>query len=188
MPCTTTRFTDVQSTAGYAGAPPGRYPRNAERAFARASSRSAIRFSCPVVVPGTHAASTASSTAITIRPASFILASSRLLLITIPMGRVYLVLASACGGSRVLLVVPVARGLNLGSVLVGPNGEGEHGLEERSAELGERVVDARRNRRVDGARHHAVALEAAQRERQHPLRNALDGAAKLAEALRAVAE
>src|SRR6185437_14044016 len=40
---------------------------------------------------------------------------------------------------------------------------------ERLAELGEPIFDARRDFRVDGAGHEAVALEVAQGQRQHAL-------------------
>ena len=48
--------------------------------------------------------------------------------------------------------------------------------QQLAAEVGQLVVDARRDRRKDGARDEAVALQVAQRRRQHLLRDAADHA------------
>src|SRR3954454_19397797 len=54
-----------------------------------------MALSSNVVTPGTHAASTASSTALTMRPASRILSSSRWLLRMMPMFELYACARSA---------------------------------------------------------------------------------------------
>ena len=60
--------------------------------------------------------------------------------------------------------------------------------EERLAGVGELVLDARRHARVDVAQHEAVALELAQRGREHAARDAVDLAQQLVEALGAVGQ
>jgi len=81
-----------------------------------------------------------------------------------------------------------ARRLNGLAVLFGPCGEGHDGLDERAPEFGEFVVDARRGRGRHGARHQAVSLEAAECERQHPLRDPIDRSTQLAETHRSVSQ
>src|SRR6266404_3314960 len=56
------------------------------------------------------------------------------------------------------------------------------------AKPGQLVIDARRDGRRDRAVDETVALEVAQGQREHALRYARDLAAKLVEALRALAE
>jgi hypothetical protein len=66
----------------------------------------------------------------------------------------------------------VAGALDLGTVALRPHRGLGHRLEQRSSEGREGVVDARRNRWINGALHESVPLEAAQREGQHALRDA----------------
>src|SRR5258708_18756922 len=61
-------------------------------------------------------------------------------------------------------------------------------LPPAAAEIGQFVIHARRNGREHRARHQAVALEPAQRQGQHPLRDAADHALDLVEAARAASE
>jgi len=81
-----------------------------------------------------------------------------------------------------------AGGFNVGLMPERPCAERPDRLSQRTAERGELVIDARRDRRRDGARHEPVALEAAQREREHALRDAADRALDLTEATRTVGE
>jgi len=61
-------------------------------------------------------------------------------------------------------------------------------LPQAASEIGQFVIHARRNGREHRARHQAVALEPAQRQGQHPLRDAADHALDLVEAARAASE
>ena len=59
---------------------------------------------------------------------------------------------------------------------------------QRAAKVGQLIIDARRDARGDGAADEAVALEVAQSERQHALRDGGDLAPQLVEAPTAGAE
>jgi hypothetical protein len=74
------------------------------------------------------------------------------------------------------------------SILHGPLAEGADRNQQFAAERRQLIVDARRNRREDGAADEAVAFEAAQRRGQHLLRDAADRTLDLAEALGAITE
>src|SRR6185369_3050901 len=69
-----------------------------------------------------------------------------------------------------------------------PGGEAADRLLKGLAELGQLIVDPRRNRRGDRAADQTVALEIAKGQRQHALRYTWDLAAELIEALRSAAE
>src|SRR5262249_27154882 len=84
-----------------------------------------------------------------------------------------------------LAIVRLARALDRGSVLLRPRRERRHRLEESPPEGREPVVHARRDRREYGARDEPIALEAAERERQHSLRDAFDRALERGETRRA---
>ena len=73
-------------------------------------------------------------------------------------------------------VVGGAGGGNLGLVRFGPGDERLGRLQQGRAERGQLVVHPRRHHGMDGARDQAVALELAQRGRQHPLTDAVDQA------------
>ena len=66
-----------------------------------------------------------------------------------------------------------------------PNVHRHQRIDECPAYLREFVVHARRDGREDGSRHQPVPLQASQREREHALRDAFDGAAYLVEPHRA---
>jgi hypothetical protein len=59
---------------------------------------------------------------------------------------------------------------------------------QRRAERGERVLDARRYHGVDPPRHEPVALELAQRDREHALADPVDPPLQLGEAQRPLLE
>src|SRR5579862_5124861 len=69
-----------------------------------------------------------------------------------------------------------------------PGAERRDRLQQVAAERRERIIDARRDGRKHRARHQTVALEPAQRQGQHALRDAADRAPQLVEAQRAVAK
>ena len=73
-------------------------------------------------------------------------------------------------------------------MIVRPLAQRFHRLPQPTSEIGQFVIDPRRNGREHGARDQAVALKSAQRQGQHPLRDAADHALDLVEAPRAVAE
>ena len=73
-------------------------------------------------------------------------------------------------------------------MIVGTFAQRFHRLPQPASEIGQFIIDPRRNRREHGSRHQAVAFKSAQRQRQHPLRDAADHALDLVEAPRAVAE
>ena len=75
-----------------------------------------------------------------------------------------------------------------GPVLSRPVGDRDHRFAERASQLRKLVVDTWWNRRKDGARDKAVALEPAQRQRQHTLGDPPDRAAQLVEPHGAVGE
>src|SRR6185312_16261099 len=75
-----------------------------------------------------------------------------------------------------------------GAILTRPGAELAHRLEQRAAEPGQFVIDARRNAGRHRAREQPVTLEGAQRERQHALRDRAQRLAQFIEALRSVAE
>ena len=78
------------------------------------------------------------------------------------------------------------RALDLRQVLERPFAERLHRLRQPAAEFGEFIVDPRRNGRKHGARDQPVALQPAQGQGQHPLRDAADLALQLIEAHRPV--
>src|SRR6185437_13689471 len=53
--------------------------------------------------------------------------------------------------------------------------------DQRAPEIGQLIIDARRNRRIDGPRHQPIAFETTQSERQHALRYAADRTPELVE-------
>src|ERR1700726_3658954 len=73
-------------------------------------------------------------------------------------------------------------------MIVRPFAERLHRLPQPAAEIGQFVIDPGGNGREHGAGDQAVALEPAQRQGQHPLRNAADHALDLVKASRPVAE
>jgi hypothetical protein len=85
-------------------------------------------------------------------------------------------------------IEPGARVLNLSLMLRRPSTKRFHRLSQAPTKLRQFIVDSRRNGRENGARDQPIALQTAQGERQHPLRNAADPALDLVEALWAVAE
>src|SRR6185312_16682894 len=76
------------------------------------------------------------------------------------------------------------RVLNGGAVLARPRAEPADRFQQRAPQPGELVIDARWNRGEHRARDQPVALERAQGERQHALRDAPKRAAQFVEALR----
>src|SRR6266852_3684028 len=90
-------------------------------------------------------------------------------------------LINLASASRLPGIEPAPRGLDGGAVLPRPQAEPAHGIEQGMAELRELVIDARWNGREDGAGHEAVALQAPDRQGQHPLRDAAERAAQLVE-------
>src|ERR1700719_1224548 len=62
------------------------------------------------------------------------------------------------------------------------------GLTQGSAQSRKLVVDPRRYGRIQGTRHEPIALQSPQGQRQHPLRDAVNCAAKLVKAHRTVPE
>src|SRR5690606_4476063 len=63
-----------------------------------------------------------------------------------------------------------------------------HRLQKVSPEIGQRIFDTRRDRRINAPRHIAVALEPAQRRGQHLLRDAADPPPERTEAHHPLAE
>jgi len=80
------------------------------------------------------------------------------------------------------------RRLDLQEVRVGPGHQLSDRGVQRLAELGERVVDARRHGRVRGPGHDAVALQPPQGYGKHARGDTVDAAQQLAEPARPVAE
>src|SRR6266851_2808560 len=76
---------------------------------------------------------------------------------------------------------PRAALLNLGLMLHRPFAERFHRLPQSAPKIRQLVIDPRWNRREYRPRHQAVALKAAQGQRQHPLRDAADHALDLVE-------
>src|SRR5690606_40257530 len=77
-----------------------------------------------------------------------------------------------------------ARLFDRGVVLLRPDPDAAEGGAQAASEFGQRVVDMRRDDRVDGARDEAVALHVAQGLRQHLLADAAHMPADLREAER----
>ena len=71
---------------------------------------------------------------------------------------------------------------------VGPVIQGTERNEQRSAQIGQLVVDPGRHGGVDGTADQSIALQTAQGEREHALADALDGAVQLVEAVRPLTE
>ena len=88
--------------------------------------------------------------------------------------------------SVLLRVIDRPCGPDRGVVLGRPLHERAQKRKEGMTERGQLIFDARRLGRVDGAREIAVALQIAQRLRQHALRDIRDETAKLREAARAI--
>jgi hypothetical protein len=82
----------------------------------------------------------------------------------------------------------VPRALDLRQMRERPFAERHHWHREPAPEIGQLVIDPRRDGRKHRARHQAVALQPAQGQRQHPLRDAVDHALQLIEAARSVAQ
>jgi hypothetical protein len=79
-----------------------------------------------------------------------------------------------------------ARGLDRGAIPLRPCHKATHRLQDRHAEVGESVFDARRRGRQDGASDEPVALKIAECLREHPLGDVVQLAAQLTKALRSV--
>src|SRR6202163_2688026 len=89
------------------------------------------------------------------------------------------------------LIPPVelrARAFDFRPMFVRPFAQRFDRLPQPAAEIGQLIIDPRRNGREYGAGDQAVALQAAQRQGQHPLRDAADHALDLVEAARATSE
>src|SRR5271163_3931849 len=82
----------------------------------------------------------------------------------------------------------LARGGDFRLIADRPVAERRNRVEKVAPKRRQLIVDPRRHRRKDGARDQSVALQPAQGQRQHTLRNAADGAAQFVEAARALAE
>src|SRR5690606_20888915 len=74
------------------------------------------------------------------------------------------------------------RRLDPGQVILRPGPDAAERLAQAVAEIGELVLDSRRDDRMDGALHEPVAFHLAQRLRQHLLADPRDLAANLGEA------
>src|SRR5581483_10603868 len=95
------------------------------------------------------------------------------------------------GVADLSVVLPIetrASILDLGLVRHRPTSQRHYRLRQAAPEIGELVVDPWRNGRKYSPRDQSIALEPAQGQRQHPLRDAANHALDLVEALRAVAE
>src|SRR6267378_3682669 len=97
-------------------------------------------------------------------------------------------LVSSRLASLVAPIEPRARVLDLGLMIRGPFAQRFHRLPQPASEIGQFVVDPRRNGREYGAGDQTVALQSAQRQGQHPLRDAADHALDLVEAPRDTSE
>ena len=73
-------------------------------------------------------------------------------------------------------------------ILVRPVDQRHDGLQQRSSHVSEFVIDAWRNGRKHRSRDQSIALQPAQGQRQHPLRNAVDAALQLVETPWAVSQ
>src|SRR5829696_2096463 len=89
---------------------------------------------------------------------------------------------------RFLLVEATPGSLDCRLILTRPSTEATDRRQQRSSELSQFILDARRNRRKNGAAYKSVAFQPAQRQGQHALRDTAKRAAKLVETLRAVTE
>jgi hypothetical protein len=86
------------------------------------------------------------------------------------------------------LVEGLSCALHVTAVALRPLSERGHGLEQRAAQRREDVLHSWRDGGVDRSPNEAVAFESAQREGQHPLRDAFNHSLEFIEALRALTE
>src|SRR5713226_8368158 len=80
------------------------------------------------------------------------------------------------GDFKLPAVECLPRGLDVGPIGECPVRKRSNRYQYRAAEVGERVLDLRWHGRIDGALNQAISFQLPEGQREHALRDALDGA------------